>query len=317
MGESASGGPADIATVVVNWNTVDLLDDCLTSIERATPSGWRNELVVVDNASSDGSVEHLRRHWPHVRVIANTDNVGFCRANNQAIAATDAPLLLLVNTDARLPDGGVEALTRHLADPRVAVVAPRLVYGDGTWQRWTAGRLPSLPSMATYLSGVDRLAPSRFGRSGLYLADDTREPFRPEWVSSAVMLVRRSAADEVGAFDDDIFVYMDDVDLCERLGARGWQVVYAADTTATHFMGASTKRVTGRASPEALRSLNRWYVRQHGVAAGQRLRALEAAGFAARAGVHAAASLTGRPGPRARLRATTTHLRLALEGFDA
>ena len=323
MGESGAATRAgerasDLATVVVNWNTVDLLDDCLASIEAATPAGWLIDVVVDDNASSDGSVEHLRARWPTVRVIANADNVGFCRANNQAIGTTDAPLLLLVNTDARLAPDGIAALARHLeADDRVGVAGPRLVYGDGSWQRWTAGQLPRLSSMATYLCGLDRVAPTRFGRSGLYLGDDVGEAFRPEWVSSAVMLLRRDAIDEVGAFDDAIFVYMDDVDLCQRLGAGGWHVVYAADTTATHFMGASTKKVTGRASPEALRSLNRWYVRHHGRAAGHRLRALEAVGFGTRAGLLAAASLVGRPGARARLSATTTHLRLALEGIDA
>lgn len=309
---------ADLVTVVVSWNTVDLLDDCLDSIVRATPSGLANDIVVIDNDSADGSVDHLRRHWPQVRVLENDANVGFCRANNRAIATTDAPLLLLVNTDARLDPDTIGSMVGVLErDPRIGVVGPRLVYGDGTFQRWTAGRLPRASSMATYLSGLDRVAPRSLGRGGLYLAEDTREPFAPEWVSSAVMLLRREAFDEVGGFDDEIFVYMDDVDLCNRLREHGWTAWYAADTTAVHFMGASTKKVTGRASPEALRSLNRWYVRRHGPAAGLTLRTLEAFGFGARAGVLAAASLAGRPGARARLAATMTHLRLALEGIHA
>lgn len=308
---------SDLTTIVVNWNTVGLLDECFASIVEATPEGLTNEIVLVDNGSADGSVEHVRRHWPTVRVIANTENVGFCRANNQAIRASDSPYLLLVNTDARLEPGGIAALLRYFEDdPRAAVVGPRLVYGDGSFQRWTAGRLPDLGSMATYLAGLDT-AGGRGARRGLYLGADTRDPFRPEWVSSAVMALRRAAIDDVGPLDDRIFVYMDDVDLCARALAGGWTVWYAADTTATHFMGSSSKRATGKASPEALRALNRWYVRRHGRGAGVLLRAVEVAGFGARAALHGGRALLGHEGSRSRMSAHTAHLRLALERIDA
>ncbi|QTE29272.1 glycosyltransferase family 2 protein [Pengzhenrongella sicca] len=308
----------DVTTVVVNWNTVGLLDECLASILAATPPGVANDVVVVDNGSTDGSLEHLAAAWPHVRVLANPENVGFCRANNRAIRATRSPYLLLVNTDARLPVGGIDALLRYFEeDDRAAVVGPRLVYGDGAFQRWTAGRLPAAGSMAVYLFGLDRVGPRALRRRGLYLGADTRQPFRPAWVSSAVMAVRRAALDEIGLLDERIFVYMDDVDLCARAGAAGWHVWYAADVTATHFMGSSSRRATGRASPEALRALNRWYVRRHGRAAGLALRATELAGFTARAVLHGVAALGGRPGSRSQAAAHATHLRLALERIDA
>jgi hypothetical protein len=307
---------SDLTTIVVSWNTVGLLDDCLASILAATPPTLSNDVIVVDNGSTDGSVEHLARAWPGVRVIANSENVGFCRANNQAIRESDSPYLLLVNTDARLQAGGIMALLRYFGDERVAVVGPRLVYGDGTFQRWTAGRLPGPVSMATFLLGLDRFGPARARRRGLYLAEDTPVPFRPEWVSSAVMAVRRRALDQVGMLDERIFVYMDDVDLCARALAEGWHVWYAADTTATHFMGATSKRVSGKASPEALRALNRWYVRRHGQVAGLGLRVIEAVGFAARAGLHGAGAVLGRPGARSQLSAHATHVRLALERIN-
>ena len=307
---------ADVTTVVVNWNTVGLLDECLASIQAATPPAVRNEVVVVDNGSTDGSVEHLRRYWPGVRLIVNPDNQGFCRANNAAIAATEAPILLLVNTDARLQPGNVETLLRYFRDdPRAAVVGPRLTYADGAFQRWTAGRLPGLRSLAAFLLGLDRMGPWR--RAGHYLGEDTGQPFQPEWVSSAVMAVRRSALDQVGRLDEDIFVYMDDVDLCARVRAAGWHVWYAAETTAIHFMGASSTRVTGQASPEALRALNRWYVRRHGAVRGRALRALEVVGFGARVLLHSVAALRRHPDARARRNAHARHLRLALEPIDA
>jgi N-acetylglucosaminyl-diphospho-decaprenol L-rhamnosyltransferase len=306
---------ADLTVVIVNWNTVDLLDDCLRSIAEFGPADLRTEVVVVDNASADGSVEHLRQNWPSVQVIANHENVGFCRANNQAIRATDAPYLLLVNTDARLTPGCADTMLGYLErDPQAAVVGPRLVYGDGTFQRWTAGRSLTLASCATYLLGLDHLADRIPALSGMYVPHDTDQPFRPGWVTSAVMLLRRSALDEVGLLDESIFVYMDDVDLCQRATDAGWNIWYAADTTAVHFMGASTKRDTGKASPEALRALNRWYERRHGPRSARALRALETVGFGARAGVCTLSGLVRHDdSTRGRARAHWTHVKLSLE----
>lgn len=275
---------ADLTVIIVNWNTVDLLDDCLRSVLDYGPAGLSQEIVVVDNASSDGSVEHLRTNWPSVKLIANDENVGFCRANNQAIRVSEAPYLLLINTDARLRAGCVNTMLGYLQhDPRAGVVGPRLVYGDGSFQRWTAGQSLSLGSCATYLLGLDRLAARHQARAGMYLNYDIAEPFKPGWVSSAVMLVRRAALDEIGAFDESIFVYMDDVDLCQRATDAGWNTWYAAETTAVHFMGASSRRATGNASPEAFRALNRWFERRHGRRAALALRALATVGFSARA----------------------------------
>ncbi len=306
---------SDVTVIIVNWNTVDLLDDCLASIAEHQPADRRVEVVVVDNASTDGSVDHLRHRWPSVQVIANDENVGFCRANNQAIRATDAPYVLLVNTDARLTPGCLDTLVGYLdRDPQAAVVGPRLVYGDGSFQRWTAGRTLELGSCANYLLGLDRLAARHPSLAGMYLDRDTDQPFQPGWVTSAVMLLRRRALDEIGLLDESIFVYMDDVDLCQRATDAGWHIWYAADTTAVHFMGASTKRDTGKASPEALRALNRWYERRHGRASARALRVLEAVGFGGRAGLYAVSGSLHRDGDaRSRARAHWTHVKLSLE----
>jgi GT2 family glycosyltransferase len=310
---------ADLAVVIVNWNTVDLLDECIQSVVDHGPSDLRTEVIVVDNASRDGSVEHLREHWPSVRVIENDENVGFCRANNQAIRATTAPYLLLINTDARLTEGCADTMVGYLdRDPLAAVVGPRLVYGDGTFQRWTAGRSLTLGSCANYYLGLDRLARRVPGLSGIYLSYDTDEPFKPGWVTSAVMLLRRRALDQIGPLDDAIFVYMDDVDLCQRATDAGWHVWYAADATAVHFMGASTKRETGTVSPEAVRAFNRWYERRHGARSARAVRALQTVGFGARAGLHTVNGLVHRDdAARGAARAHWTRCKLSLETADA
>jgi hypothetical protein len=273
-----------LSVVIVNWNTVDLLDGCLQSVVDNVPPDGRVEIVVVDNASVDGSVDHLGSVWPSVRVIANDENVGFCRANNQAIRLTVAPYVLLVNTDARLTNGCVDTLLGYLErDSKAAVVGPRLVYADGSFQRWTAGRALSLRSCATYLLGLDRLVPRHRVFWGMYLPYDTPVACTTGWVTSAVMLLRRAALDEIGLLDESIFVYMDDVDLCQRATDAGWTVWYAPETTAVHFMGASTKRAAGSASPEALRALNRWFDRRYGRHSARLLQGLEVAGFGTRA----------------------------------
>jgi GT2 family glycosyltransferase len=132
------------------------------------------------------------------------------------------------------------------------------------------------------------------------------------------MLLRRDALDDIGLLDESIFVYMDDVDLCQRATDREWNVWYAADTTAVHFMGASTKRETGKVSPEALRALNRWYERRHGPRSARAMRALETVGFGARAGLHAARGvMRGDDNSRGQARAHWTRCKLSLEPAHA
>jgi GT2 family glycosyltransferase len=130
------------------------------------------------------------------------------------------------------------------------------------------------------------------------------------------MALRRSAIEEVGLLDDEIFVYMDDVDLCDRLTRNGWHVWYAPDTTAVHFMGGSSTRGPADAStsPQALRALNRWFARRHGPRSAARLRRLEVVGFGARAALYGAAAVARRsPAARSKMRAHLAHARLALE----
>ena len=303
-----------VTAVVVSWNTATLLEDCLRGIHADIPAGCAVQTVVVDNASGDDSVEVARR-WDGVDVIVNDVNVGFCRANNQAIRATSGRWVLMVNADAVLEPGCLEQLLlRGEADPRTAVVAPRLVFGDGRWQRWTAGCEPNLWTMAMFLTGADRLSGWLPALRGHYLGADTRHAFRPDWVSSACLLVRREALEQVGLLDERIFVYMDDVDLCRRLRNQGWDIWYEPAAQAVHLMGQSTLRQTGRTSPEALRAFNRYFLSQQGAHRTRLLRAMQVVGFATRAGVHAVLALAQRESAHlASSAAHLTHLSLSLE----
>jgi N-acetylglucosaminyl-diphospho-decaprenol L-rhamnosyltransferase len=276
-----------VTAVIVSWNTAELLDLCLRSIADHGPSGATLDVVVVDNASDDDSVAMVRERWPDATVIENSENEGFCRANNRAIRASTGDWLLLINADAMLLAGSLDALlARGATDPRAGIVAPRLVCGDGSWQRWTAGRAPTLASVGSYLFGLDRLE-SRFPRlGGTYLGVDTDQAFQPEWVSSAAMLVRREMLDEIGLLDESIFVYMDDVELCQRAREHGWHVWYEAGVDVVHLMGQSTKRATGRPSTAALRGFNRYFRARHGPVQETVLRGMQAVGYGARVAVY-------------------------------
>jgi GT2 family glycosyltransferase len=318
-GSSVAGARPEISAVVINWNTSDLLAGCLRSLAAHGPPGRTMEVVVVDNGSADGSPEMVRRDWPAVRLIANPQNVGYTRANNQAIRESRGDFLLLINADALLTPGCLEGMLAQVgADPRAGAVGPRLVYGDGSWQRWTAGREPSLGAAVNHYLLLERLFPGRPAFRGLYLGRDVRRAFRPDWVSSACMLVRRAALDQVGLMDERFFVYMDDVDLCRRLREGGWHVWYCPEAQAVHFMGQSHQRVTGSVSPRALRSFNRYFGMRHGAPATVALKLIEGTGHGLRAAAYAgAAGVLARTGGAARLRSKArahwTYCRAGLE----
>lgn len=273
----------DVSAVVVSWNTADLLAACLTSLREHAAPGRSMEVIVVDNGSTDGSSELVAEQWPHVRLIANPDNRGYQAANNQGMRIARGDVLLLINADAMLQPGCLDALLARLAtDDRSAIVGPRLEYGDGSFQRWTAGRLPTLSAVAASFLFLDRLFP----RAGVWLGRDLRRPAVVGWVSSACMVVRRAAIDDIGLMDERFFAYMDDVDLCARAAEAGWRVWYEPGAVATHLMGQSTKRQTGRSSPLAVSTFLRYVELHRGHRAAIATRAVAALGFALRAVLH-------------------------------
>ncbi len=302
-----------VTAVVVNWNTVDLLDRCLTSLAQYG-FGDAMDVVVVDNGSADGSADLVRNQWPNVHLIANKENRGYIQANNQGMNAARGEHLLLINSDAFLTPGALDKMVGLLDDHAdAAVVGPRLVYGDGSWQRWTAGSEPALSSAMSFFLFADRLSGSAARRS-LYLARDVKEPFRPDWVSSACMLVRREALKQVGPMDERYFCYMDDVDLCRRLRAAGWTVWYLPSAEAIHLMGQSTRRHTGAASPSALRNLNDYVTRINGPAVGASVRVTELIGFAIRAALY---FVLPSSGSRERAQAHVRNMRNSLKSGPA
>lgn len=250
-----------VAAIVVSWNTRDELLRALASLRRDDPA---LEIVVVDNASSDGSAAAVRAAYPDVTLIENAENVGFGRAANQALNKTTAPYVLLLNSDAELTAGALAAMARVLETrPEVAIVGPRTRFADGSIQlSW--GSRPGLLSEWSQRRLVKALEAREPGALNHAEALASRE-HEPDWLSASTWLARREALLAAGLFDEGFFLYWEDVDLCLRLRAAGWRLVFTPSAEVVHRQGASKERSGGRALAEYHRSHLRFYRKHNGV----------------------------------------------------
>ena len=237
--------------VIVAYRSSRELTGCLDSIQADAPAG--SEVVVVDNASPDDSAVVAGAHPIRPRMVASATNLGFGGGCNLGAAASDADALFLLNPDARLRPGATAILVAALeAEAALAVVAPRVIDPTGESHAASAGAEPSLRSNLGHFLGLGRIPGLRRLFRPAYLADG-RAHTRPDWVSGAAMLVRREAFEAVGGFDERIFLYMEDVDLCRRLREKDWAVGYDPDAAVEHIMGHS------QSTDQAVR----WYTAYH------------------------------------------------------
>ncbi len=229
------------AAIIVNFEAREYLVECVRSV-LADCSAGSVELVVVDNGSSDGSVEELGRAVPGVAVIRSPGNVGYARAANIGIAATRAPVVAVLNADLTLEAGTAAALVGRLErEPRLAACGPRVRNTDGS--NYPSARvLPSVPLAAGH-SALGVLWPTNpFTARYRQLHADPDRARDVDWVSGAAIWLRRDALDEVGTWDERYFMYMEDFDLCWRLREAGWRIAYEPAGCVVHVQGAITAR---------------------------------------------------------------------------
>jgi GT2 family glycosyltransferase len=227
----------DLSVIVVNWNTKELLQACLESV-RVHISGIAYELIVVDNGSTDGSVDMLREQFPEVRLIANTENLGFAAANNQAIRVAKGRAVLLLNSDTELIENSFRILYDFLfSRDEIGAVGGRLIYPSGAPQ-WSYGFAPSLGRMLWItLSGFLRI---QRGRKPGAVIPDPADPARPvEYIVGADLMIKRTVLDQVGLLDDTFFAYFEETDLCTRIRQAGHQIWYTPATSIIHRIGSS------------------------------------------------------------------------------
>lgn len=231
-----------IAIVIVSYNTRTLLLECLSSVFKSAQTA-ELEVVVVDNASTDGSFEAVRQAYPQVLALQNSRNVGFAAACNQGIRSTQFPFVLLFNSDAQLTPGSLQGLHTHLLeDPRCGAVGCRVVDADGTERVNTRNFLTAV-NHASELTGIRyERVPRRLRRTQRPKLQSNRVDCSIEWIDGACLMLRRAALAEVGLLDERFFMYSEDEDLCYRLRERGWSVCFTAKGTVIHQGGASSEQ---------------------------------------------------------------------------
>jgi hypothetical protein len=234
----------DVSIIVVAWNVRKLLHDCLKSVYDQT-EGVDFEVIYVDNASQDGSVDMVKSEFPEVKIIQNERNEGFIRANNQAIGIAEGRYVLLLNSDTVVLDNAI-AKTVKFADehPEAAVIGCKVLSPDKTLRR-TCFMYPSLLNMflsATYLCKI--FPKSRFfGRERMtwWDFDDVREV---ETISGCFSLVRKEAIKDVGVMNETYYVYGDDPDWCYRFKKNGWKILFSPEAEIIHYGGQTTKHMS-------------------------------------------------------------------------
>ena len=250
----------DISFIIVNWNTKDLLRDCLNSIVKTTEA-LTYEMIVVDNASSDGSVEMLTQRYPQVKIISNPENRGFGAANNQGFAVMRGKYALLINTDAVLTTGAVNKLWDFAeATPPAAIVCGQLLNADGSKQNSIAS-FPTLLSLAANMSLLEYLFPDRYPSKRYAHA----APLEVDSAIGACMMIRKQALDEVSFFDDRYFFFFEETDMAYAMRRAGWRIYQVPDAFIYHLQGQSIGH-QARSRIEFYRSRYQFLRKWHGVA---------------------------------------------------
>ncbi len=249
-------GETDLTVIIVNWNTREPLRDCLLCLASSEAQGA--QVVVVDNASSDGSAEMVRRDFPQVGLVAGDRNLGFAAANNQALGLARGRYVLFLNPDTEVHRGAIEAMLRYLDEqPGVAVAGTTLLNPDGSLQP-SCRRYYGFWRTILHNRVVDRL----MGAREMAAVNRGSDPRDVDWMVGACLAVRRSVLEQVGAFDPDFFVYGEEIDLQFRIKSAGWRVVYVPSSGVVHHGGQSAKQAALAASLHDYRG--RWlFVRKH------------------------------------------------------
>ena len=257
--------PPDVSVVVVSWNTSRRLERCLAAVGPAARQA-SVEIIVVDNGSTDGSQAMVAERFPHVRLVQNRDNQGYGRAANVGVREGRGRYALILNSDCEPAPGALAAMAERLdRDPAVGGVFCKLLNPDGSLQPSVHGRFPSPWAMLGDLFGWSSLRHAVYRRPRLHrwllrgtlrLHEFERDV---EWGGGACLLVRRSAFDAVGGFDERFFMYYEDLDLCHRLRDAGHRLLYTPAATAVHHWGESTAQAPERMLVESCRSRTQYF----------------------------------------------------------
>jgi GT2 family glycosyltransferase len=255
-----------ISIVIVNWNTKDLLLDCIRSIRQAS-CARDAEIIVVDNASTDGSVQAVAQ-LPNITVISNKTNRGFAAANNIGIRASSGRYVCLINSDVKVLEGCLDSMREYMdRNPKVGLLGPQVLNKDMSFQA-SCAELPSIRNTLMQALMLDKLFP----RVGLFRARlvhdfDYEKTQEVEVLSGCFLMARREALERVGLLDERFFIYKEDVDWCKRFADAGWGVRFYPAARAIHYGGASSSAAPAAFLIEMEKANLQYWHKHHGLLA--------------------------------------------------
>lgn len=250
----------DFSIIIVNYNTRDLLKDCLRSIYRSRGSGTY-DVIVVDNNSSDGSVEMVRREFPQTKLIVNQENLGFARGCNKGLTLSHGRYSILLNSDTEILPSSLDGLINFLdsgrADPKIGIIGCKIVNPDGSVQ-YSVGKFPSLWSTV-----ADMFRPYQKRKYCLAGYDTAHEV---DWVTGAFIAIDNRVIQDVGCFDERYFMYYEEVDWCLRAKKKGWKVFYFPNISIIHKAPLASRKnsISLKVAKEIRRSHLYYFRKNHG-----------------------------------------------------
>jgi GT2 family glycosyltransferase len=231
----------DLSIVILNWNVCELLDRCLASVRS---DHYAVEVIVVDNASHDDSVNMVRTKYPGVRMIANAENRGFTGGNNQGLAAAQGRYAMVLNPDTEMIGAAIDQMVAYLDEhAEVGALGPMLLNPDRSIQS-SRRRFPTMATAFFESTWMQGIAPKRVLTH--YYMDDVSAATTHEvdWLNGACTLFRREMLDQVGLYDaENFFMYSEELDLCRRVKEAGWKIVYLPEAQVVHYVGKSSEQV--------------------------------------------------------------------------
>jgi len=256
----------ELSIIIVNWNTKTLLYECLKSIYEKV-SGFIYEVTVVDNASTDGSIKMVRQNFPQVKLIENKENLGFAKANNQAIKLIkNCTYVLLLNSDVVIKNEIIQKLMEFLEkNPNAGVVGPALRMPDGKLQKGgVAGYFPSLLTGFNYFFFLSILFSNVF--KGIYINQSPyvkkKKVTEVDWIAGTCLMTRLEIIKKVGKLDESIFMYTEEIEWCKRVKNKGWKNFYLPHAEVTHHLWGSQKGISGK----GIKALLQYVLYNHGIA---------------------------------------------------
>lgn len=231
-----------LSNIIVSWNAKEYLDECLRSIDENAPHD-EFETIVVDNASTDGAPNLVTTKYPRVRLIRNTENLGFAKANNRGIEKSSGQYICLINSDAVVVENCLDLMCHYMDEhPKIGVLGPQVLNRDGSIQP-TCREFPTLWKNLCRTLALDKLFPKSKIFGGYLMMHWSHETVREvDFLSGCFIMVRRSAMEQVGLLDESFFFYAEDKDWCKRFWETGWKVVYFPQAKAIHYLYGSSDR---------------------------------------------------------------------------